>query len=149
MPTQKKLHINEANSFLKNELAHLWPTVANITRLQKACAAVLPQLFLYCQVLHLEAEQLVIAAPNSAMASKLKQQVPKLQVALQKAGWQVDAIRIKVQTQRSFSVEMPQKQCQLSDVALQAFDALEKNLAESNPKSEVLNALRTLLARHS
>jgi hypothetical protein len=148
MPTKKPLQINEVNSFLQSELAHLWPAIANVGKLQKACAAALPQLFLYCQVLHLEKEQLVIAAPSAAFASKLKQQLPKLQTALQKAGWQVHAIRIKVQTKPMFSSEPPQKQCQFSESALQALDGLEKNLARANSDTGLVEALRTLLARH-
>jgi hypothetical protein len=145
---KKPSQSSEANTFLKSELAHLWPAIANITALQKECVAALPQLFLYCSVLHLEAEKLVLAAPNAALASKLKQQLPKLQTALQKAGWQVNAIRIKVQSNQIFSAEPTQKQCQLSESALDAFDKLEKNLANENRNVALLEALRTLLARH-
>jgi len=146
---KKKQNLSsEANTFLKSELAHLWPAIANITALQKECVAALPQLFLYCTVLHLEAEQLVVAAPNAALASKLKQQLPKLQTALQKAGWQINAIRIKVQASQIFSAEPAQKKCQLSELALDAFDTLEKNLANDSHNEELLGALRTLLTRH-
>lgn len=145
---KKQSQHSEANTFLKSELAHLWPAIANITALQKECVAALPQLFLYCYVLHLEAEKLVLAAPNAALASKLKQQLPTLQIALQKAGWQIDAIRIKVQANPIFSAEPAQKKCQLSESALDAFDALEKNLANDNHNDDLLEALRALLARH-
>lgn len=150
MATKKnhQRHSIEASNFLQSELAHLWPAIANANKLQKACCAVLPQLFLYCQVLHLEKEQLVIAAPNAAFASKLKQQLPKLQTALQQAGWQVDAIRIKVQSKPVFSLEPTQKQCQLSRAALQALDNLEKNLTQAKSDADLVGALRTLLLRH-
>jgi len=148
--TNKKKHSqsSEANTFLRSELAHLWPAIANITALQKECVAALPQLFLYCSVLHLEAEQLVVAAPNAALASKLKQQLPKLQIALQKAGWQINAIRIKVQANQIFPAEPAQKQCAFSESALDAFDALEKKLAHDHHNEELLVALRALLARY-
>lgn len=139
---------SEANTFLKSELAHLWPAIANINALQKECAAALPQLFLYCSVLHLDAEKLALAAPNAALASKLKQQLPQLQTALQKAGWQIETIRIKVQANSIFSAEPVQKKCQLSESALHAFDTLEKNLAQSKHNDDLLDALRALLARH-
>ncbi|WP_105530073.1 DciA family protein [Solimicrobium silvestre] len=138
----------EVNSLLRNQLAHLWPTISNNAALQKECATALPQLFLYCQVLQLEAEQLVLAAPNAALASKLKQQLPKLQTALQKAGWQINAIRIKVQVTLALHNEPAEKQCLFSDSALKAFDSLEKNLAGSKHNDELLGALRTLLNRH-
>jgi hypothetical protein len=148
MPTKKPLPINEANTFLKNELAHLWPAIANNNKLQKVCSATLPQLFLYCQVLRLEQEQLTIAAPNAALASKLKQQIPKLQMALEKAGWQIATVRIKVQTSQTFTAEPAPKQLQLSNSALDAFNILEKNLARNNPDTDLVGALRDLLLRH-
>jgi hypothetical protein len=45
-------------------------------------------------VLSFEDAQLVLATPTSAVAAKLKQQVPKLQAALLKRGWQVNNIRL-------------------------------------------------------
>ncbi|MCD6027317.1 MAG: hypothetical protein K0R08_1836 [Solimicrobium sp.] len=144
----KQTRTAEVNTFLQTQLAHLWPAIANISAIQKDCVTALPQLFLYCQVLHLESEQLVLAAPNAAFASKLKQQLPKLQTALQKAGWPVHAIRIKVQANQTFSVQTTKKQCQFSDSARKAFGTLEKNLAQSKHNDDLLEALRALLARH-
>jgi hypothetical protein len=137
----------EVNSLIRGQLAHLWPTITNLAALQKECVAALPQLFLYCQVLHLESEQLVVAAPNSALASKLKQQLPKLQAALQKAGWQINAIRIKVQVNPVLPEVTHEKQCQLSATALLAFNDLEKNLAQSNRNEGLVEALRNLINR--
>jgi hypothetical protein len=137
----------EVNALLKSQLTHLWPTISNIAACQKDCVAALPQLFLYCQVLHLESDQLILAAPNSALASKLKQQLPKLQASLQKAGWQINAIRIKVQVNPVVQSEPHEKQCQLSAKALQAFHGLEKELAQSNRNEELLGALRNLINR--
>ena len=59
--------------------------------LQKDCADALPPMFANCDVLSLRGRQLVLAVPTSAVAAKLKQQLPKLQASLQKKGWQVDA----------------------------------------------------------
>lgn len=135
------------NTLLRTEIAHLWPTIANSTACQQACAAALPQLFLYCQVMHLEADQLTIAAPNSALASKLKQHLPKLQDALQKAGWQINAIRIKVQVNPIPMETQTEKQCQLPGQALQAFGELERKLAGAKGNDALVDALRTLIAR--
>ena len=137
----------EVNALLKSEIAHLWPTITNLNALQKECVAALPQLFFYCQVLHLESEQLTVAAPNSALASKLKQLLPKLLAALQKAGWQINAIRIKVQVSPELEREPQQKQCRLSVKAVSAFGELEKNLSGSKHNGELLTALRNLLNR--
>jgi len=143
----KKSQSVEVNSILRSQLAHLWPTITNIAALQKECVSALPQLFLYCQVLHLEADQLVVAAPNSALASKLKQLLPKLQTALQKAGWQINAIRIKVQVNPVLEKEPVEKKCQLPGTALKAFGELEKNLSGSRHNEGLLEALRNLISR--
>jgi len=138
----------EVNALLRSEIAHLWPTITNLTALQKECVAALPHLFIYCQVLHLESEQLVVAAPNSAVASKLKQLLPKLMSALQKAGWQINAIRIKVQVNPTLEKEPVEKQCQLSSKALNAFGELERNLSGSKGNDGLLQALRALINRN-
>ena len=143
----KKSQSVEVNSILRSQIAHLWPTITNIAALQKECVSALPQLFLYCQVLHLEADQLTVAAPNSALASKLKQLLPKLQTALQKAGWQINAIRIKVQVNPTLEKEPVEKQCHLSGSALKAFGDLEKNLSGSRHNEGLLEALRNLISR--
>jgi hypothetical protein len=146
---QKKQYQSiEVNSLLRSEIAHLWPTIANINALQKECVATLPQLFLYCQVLQLEEYQLVLAAPNAALATKLKQQLPKLQTSLQKTGWQINAIRIKVQVNQSLQNETVEKQCHMTDSALDAFGKLEKNLSNSKHNDALLGALRNLLGRY-
>ncbi len=138
----------EVNSLLRSQIAHLWPTITNITALQKECVSALPQLFLYCQVLQLDDGQLALAAPNAALASKLKQQLPKLQLCLQKAGWQINVIRIKVQVNQALHNEPAEKQCLFTDSALNAFSTLEKNLTGSRHNDELLGALRNLLNRH-
>jgi hypothetical protein len=46
-----------------------------------------------CEVLSLQDGVLTLAVPSSAVAAKLKQQLPKLQAALQKKGWQVESVR--------------------------------------------------------
>lgn len=109
--------------------------------------AALPQLFLYCQVMYIESDRLTLSAPNSALASKLKQQLPKLQTSLQKAGWRINAIRIKVQVNPMLKKVTQKKRCQLSARALHAFDGLEKNLTQSGSSSELLAALRNLINR--
>jgi hypothetical protein len=147
MPSQKPRPITDANSFIRGELAHLWPAISTASALQKHCAAILPQLFAYCSVLHLEGRQLIVAAPSAAFASKLKQQLPKLQNALQQAGFAVETIKIKVQTRPIFEPEAVAKKIRLSEKALQAFDALEHNLDSSAQNAGLRDALKALLAR--
>ena len=138
----------ELNDILRGQIAHLWPTITTIAALQKDCVTVLPQIFYHCDVLQLESEQLIVASPTSALATKLKQQLPKLMDALQKRGWQINAIRIKVQVSQQ-QVALPQKKrCNFSDSALSAFSDLEQNLSNSNHNSDLCQALRSLLGKY-
>jgi len=138
----------DLNEILRSQISHLWPTIANIAALQKDCVAALPQVFFHCEVLHLESEQLVIATPNAALATKLKQQLPKLIEALQKRGWQITAIRIKVQVSQQRQSVTISKQCQFPDSALSAFSSLEQRLSKSSHNDDLCVALRSLLSKY-
>jgi hypothetical protein len=137
----------QLNTLLRQQLAHLWPAISHIAACQKACHAVLPQLFLYCQVLRLDSNQLILSAPNSALASKLKQQLPKLQAHLEKTGWQVNAIRIKVQVKPVVQIDPLKPIRQLPATALNAFEHLEKNLTRAKHNHDLLEAVRNLIDR--
>ncbi len=116
--------------------------------LEKACVAALPAMFGNCAVLHYEGGQLLLAAPNAALASKLRQQLPKLQATLQKYGWEVNAIRIKVQVGKSPDKSITSKQFALSVRALDAFDALDRTLEPSARNAGLKAALQAMLQRH-
>lgn len=88
-----------------DKLGALLPAAARMAQLQKDCARHLPPMFDACEVLQFAAEQLVLTVPNAALAAKLKQQLPKLQEVLCRQGWQVNAVRLKVQAGRP--VETP------------------------------------------
>lgn len=131
-----------------DKLGMLLPTLERLGTLEKACAMALPVIFETCSVLNLEAGQLVLAAPNAALASKLKQQLPKLQSFLQQQGWQVNAIRIKVQVGKIHEKSITSKQIVLSNRALTAFAALEDSLEPSNRNASLKAALQAMLSRH-
>jgi len=131
-----------------DKLGMLLPTLERLAALEKACAAALPAFFETCMVLHFEADQLVLGVPNAALASKLRQQLPKLQGILQKQGWQVNAIRLKVQVGKIHEKSITSKQIALSNQALTAFAELEDTL-ESSPRNAGLKAaLQTMLSRY-
>ncbi len=139
-----------AAEFLRSNdrLAALLPAVARVAALQKDCAAILPALFEHCSVLRIDAGQLVLAAPNSALATKLKQQLPKLQDGLLKRAWQVSAIRIKVQVGNISEKKPPEKQLALPASALTALAALVRDLEEAPANAPLKGALGALLERH-
>lgn len=130
------------------KMASLLPAVRRMMILQKDCALVLPVLFEVCSVLHFESGQLVLATPNAALATKLKQQLPKLQDNLLKRGWQVNAIRIKVQLGKIAEKQQPQKQLVLPERAISALAELKSSLEGSRGNETLAAAIGKMLNRH-
>jgi len=139
----------EATDFLRRneKMAALLPTAMRMASLQKDCADALPPMFGACDVLSFEEAQLTLAVPSSAMAAKLKQQVPKLQLALHKRGWVVDAIKLKVQVTRSIAQVVHTRQLVLPQTAINAFDQLGDTLAPTAQNATLIAALKAMAAR--
>lgn len=139
-----------ATDFLRmnDRMAALFPAVARLATLQEECSAVLPALFDACTVLRFEADQLTIGAPNAALAAKLKQQLPKLQDRLQQRGWQVNAIRIKVQVSNIAPEKTKQKELVMPQKALTAFETLKDTLGKEPGNQQLMEALEHMLKRH-
>ncbi len=101
-----------------------------------------------CAVLQFESNQLVLAIPNAALATKLKQQLPKLQDGLLKRGWQVNAIRLKVQVSNLIEKTSAPKKISLPMQAISALADLDQGL-ENSPRNEALKmAISAMLKRH-
>lgn len=130
------------------KLGALLPAVTRMAQLQRDCAQNLPAMFDACDVLQFASGQLVLTVPNAALAAKLKQQLPKLQESLCRQGWQVGAVRLKVQTGRPPEKTAAPKQLRLSPQALPALAALDSQL-ENSPRNAALKAaIETMLRRH-
>jgi len=137
-----------ASDFLRahDKMAAILPGVTRMVALQKACAAGLPPMFEACTVLQLDANQLMLSTPNAALAAKLKQQLPKLQDFLHAQGWQVNAIRLKVQVTRlnqRIRLVVPPV---LPVIATSAFAALSVAL-EDSPRNQALRAAIDAMVR--
>lgn len=130
-----------------DKISPLLPTIRRNASLQKECATILPAIFDSCEILQLADEQLTLSIPNAALASKLKQQLPKLQTQLQLRGWQVNAIRIKVQVRKTVEKTSPVKQLVLSKQAVHAFDELEHALEDTPQNTALRAALKHLVQR--
>jgi hypothetical protein len=139
----------EVTDFLRRneKLAGLMPTAMRMASLQSDCAACLPQMFASCDVLSYEAQQLVLATPSSAFAAKLKQQLPKLQLALHKKGWLIDGIKLKVQVTRSLPPVVHTRQLVLPQSAVTAFDTLGDTLEPNSQNATLIAALKAMAAR--
>ena len=126
----------------------LLPAIQRNLSLQKDCMASLPSIFETCEVMQLVEGLLSLSAPNAALATKLKQQCPKLQANLQERGWQINAIRIKVQVRRVVAKAPPLKQLTFPPSAWQAFTELQNNMEKTSQNEELNQALARLLERH-
>ena len=106
-----------------------------------------PDLFGSCKVLRLDSDKLVLAAPNAAMAARLKQQLPIVQASLHEAGWQISAISLKVQPIKNAVKSTSSEKSGLSQHAIEAFAALEHGM-EKTPQNEALRIAISKLIRH-
>jgi hypothetical protein len=130
------------------KMSALLPAVKRLGMLQNDCAAYLPAVFDTCTVLQLEAEHLTLAVPNSAIASKLKQQLPKLQTYLTKCGWQVSAIRLKVQVSNKMEKVNVSKSLTLPVQAISALATLNEELEDTPRNTALKTAISVMLKRH-
>ena len=139
----------EATDFLKrhDKMAALLPTAMRMASLQSDCAKALPPMFGNCDVLSFEDAHLVLATPSSAVAAKLKQQLPKLQAALQQRGWQVIEIKLKVQVTRSMAPLVHTRQLVLPVSAKCAFEELGDALAPTEQNATLIAAVKAMAAR--
>lgn len=139
-----------AAEFLRShdKLAALLPAITRMGALQKDCAAALPAMFAHCAVLQFEADQLVLSTPNAALAARLKQQLPKLQDELLQRGWQVNAIRLKVQVGKTSVKSTTSNQLTLPHQAISAFTELSESLDDSPRNKTLKAALGSMMQRH-
>ncbi len=138
-----------ATDFLRaNErMASLLPTAMRMASLQTDCAAALPAMFNSVEILQFQDGELVLATPSSAVAAKLKQQVPKLQAALQQRGWQVTTIRLKVQVGKSIPPVVHTHQLVLPERAVSAFAELGDTLEATAQNQALIAAVRAMANR--
>jgi hypothetical protein len=139
----------DATDFLRrnDRLAALLPTATRMAKLQKDVRMILPPMYANCEALSVQEGVLTLAVPSSAVAAKLKQQAPKLQAALQKKGWQVDSVRIKIQVGRALPAQddmMKPSSFELPPTAVQAFEELGDALPASPQNAPLIAAIRRL-----
>jgi hypothetical protein len=130
-----------------DRMSAILPAITRLAALQKDCATLLPVLFGTCSVLHFDNGQLTVATPNAALASRLKQQLPRLQDGLLQRGWQVNAIRIKVQVARPADPPPVFHSRSLSKQAVASFSQLADAL-EDTPRNQALKAAIAAMVRN-
>jgi hypothetical protein len=138
-----------ATDFLRaNErMASLMPTAMRMARLQKDCADALPSMFGSCDVLSFQDGALVLAVPSSAVAARLKQQLPKLQATLQQRGWQVESARLKVQVARAMPPREEMRTLELPPMAVDAFEQLGDALPDTPQNATLIAAIKAIAVK--
>jgi len=140
-----------ATDFLRadDRMASLMPTALRVGNLQRDVKVILPPMYAGCDVLSFQDAVLTLAVPSSAVAAKLKQQLPKLQAGLQKKGWQVENVRIKIQMRPNVPVREEPKTSSLTlpPTAVDAFEQLGDTLPETQQNAALIAAIRRLAER--
>ncbi|MFL6672158.1 MAG: DciA family protein [Massilia sp.] len=138
-----------ATDFLRaNErMARLLPAAVRMGRLQKDCAAALPPMFGNCDVLSFQDAALVLAVPSSAVAARLKQQLPKLQASLQQRGWGVESVKLKVQVARAMPPQEQMRILELPPTAVDAFEQLGDALPDTPQNATLIAAIKSMAAK--
>lgn len=138
-----------ATDFLRrnDRMAALLPAIERMARLQKDCAYCLPAMFKHCEILAFEDSQLILSVPTTALAAKLKQQLPKLQDTLARRGWQVAAVKLKVQMTKAVEIKEKMRALELPPAAVEAFDQLSSSLEASPQNSPLIDAVKAMVAR--
>ena len=138
-----------ATDFLRRDdkMAALLPAIERMASLQKDCAAALPAMFKYCEILAFEEGQLTLSLPNAALAAKLKQQLPKLQDTLARRGWQVHGVKLKVQMSKPAEIKEQMRALSLTEAAVTAFDELGDALEATPQNATLIAALKAMVAR--
>lgn len=84
-------------------MSGLLQAARRLSEIEKTCQSILPRHFSACSVLKLENGTMIIGVPNQSIAARIRQQIPYLQAELNRTGWPVESIRLKVQlAQKTF-----------------------------------------------
>ncbi|GAA4342499.1 flagellar hook-length control protein FliK [Pigmentiphaga soli] len=131
--------------------ASLLATARRLMALQREVEAVLQEpLRSACRVLRLEDGNLTLGVPAATHSAKLRQLAPRIAAALEKQGWQVNGIAVRVQASLTRpagtfpSDAAPRHQPHdIGPDGLQAFADLRQTL----PQGRLAQAIEHLLAR--
>lgn len=136
----------DAFAFLQSSdnMAALLPAARRSAQLQAECERLLPTLFVSCRALQIRDGLLHIAVPNAALATRLRQMLPKLQEGLREKGWPVESIKLKVQLLPS-EPQRPVRAPAAHDLprdAVSSFATLAAALDESPLKEALLHLVQ-------
>lgn len=133
--------------WLEKDSHQLLQTANKYLELEKKLQSCLPTGLKLCKVAHIDRQQLTIAVPSAAHATKLRQLVPSLLQQLQSHG-QFNQIHVQIQSV-FFTEDLSLGRVQqggygIDETGLEAFTELKQSL-EPGP---IATAIQKLLARH-
>lgn len=139
----------EVTDFLRSNdrMARLLPAALRMADLQRDVGLALPAIAGNCDVLSFQEGVLTLAVPSSAVAARLKQQLPKLQGTLLARGWQVNSMRLKVQVTRAMAQQVEHRVLELPPTAVDAFEELGESLPDTPQNAALVAAIKRLAAK--
>lgn len=128
-----------------NTLNRLLGRVDELNRLlEDVRRAAPPEIAPYLQAVAWSGLTLMVAVPNSAVASRLRMSAPTILTKLQASNWQASAIRAKVQVDLQVQKPNGPKNLHMTDEAMDAFS----DLAGAVEDPGLRTALQALLRHH-
>jgi len=120
--------------------------VQHLMQAQRVVRAALPgAMGAACRVAMIDGEKMTMLVPSAAHAAKLRQMTPAICRALQRKGWAVGDIHIKITLQAPQSAApVVRHGVALGEQGLQAFSALAQTL----PPGPLADAVQRLLRHH-
>jgi hypothetical protein len=139
----------DVTDFLRanDRMASLLPTALRMADLQRDVGIALPAIAGNCDVLSFQDGLLILAVPSSAVAARLKQNLPKLQSTLSARGWQVTTLRLKVQVTRAMPPQVETRVLELPPTAVDAFEELGESLPDTPQNAALVAAVKRLAAK--
>ena len=139
----------EVTDFLRknDRMVSLMPAAMRMADLQRDVGLALPAIANNCDVLSFQEGVLTLAVPSSAVAARLKQQLPKLQSTLLARGWQVNSTRLKVQVTRAMPQRVETRVLELPSTAVEAFEELGESLPDTPQNAALVAAVKRLAAK--
>ncbi|MGJ9417941.1 DciA family protein [Massilia sp. CMS3.1] len=139
----------DVTDFLRSNerMASLLPTALRMADLQRDVGVALPSIAGNCDVLSFQDGLLILAVPSSAVAARLKQNLPKLQSTLLARGWHITTLRLKVQVTRAMPPQVQTRVLELPPTAVDAFEELGDSLPDTPQNAALVAAIKRLAAK--
>ena len=143
-----------AIEFLRNHrgvdvmLAAATHSLALKSDLKSLCTDELPPMFNSCEVLQYKNGKLTLSTSNSALASKLRQYLPRLKKRLSVENWEISLIQIKVQVQQKLARASGSGEIKLPSIAFLELSSLMRSLETSASNEHLRKAISQMLKSH-